>query len=348
MFITGDSSTLASDPHLSSLLDYMFASCHVQSAREYGHLAELNIRSGLVVAAPAPRSRMTDEEDAAFKQATQTKMQAYLATHAVWQASTKLNSHERRLVHILCEELELHHASVDVKVRADTKRQLVVAKTQADLDQFVASLAPKPEPSETAVSLAAATPAATDLPSDHVADASVAAAASAVAADVENGIADNGDNTADNGDSAADDEVLPTASPTTSPIAIQETVSETETQRVLRQRAQRLREEQLAQQDRALLPGAGERAATASKPASSGKKKSKGNGKAKSKPAKAGHRLGGSRPLPSAAGGSDLDALVAAIESGADLPTSKPTGVVDAYIRQGWSSVCEKDCSDLI
>jgi hypothetical protein len=345
--VTGDSSTLASDPYLSSLLDYMFASCYVQSAREYGHLAELNIRSGIVKAAPVLRTRMTDEEDDAFKQATQKKMEAYLATHVVWQASTKLNSHQRRLVHVLCEELQLHHASVDVTVRMDTKRQLVVGKTQAALDQFVLSMT---KPVNEVHSSSGIAPDADnsgeggEVPTSCAEPKTVGetGAKPVLVDDNDNGVtsADSADDNPDNSDGAdrPPAAVVDANAPSDNAAATAEAPVETETQRVMRERAQRLRQEQLAQQDRALLPAAGDRR-SASQPSktagpSGGKKKGK-NGKGKGKPVKAGHRLGGSKLPPSGAGGDDLDALVAAIEAGADLPASKPTGVVDAYIRQG-------------
>eukprot|EP00045_Choanoeca_perplexa_P015425 m.193695 g.193695 ORF g.193695 m.193695 type:complete len:994 (-) comp16983_c0_seq4:1592-4573(-) len=334
VFVTGDSSTLAADPHLSSLLDYMFEFCHVQSAREYGHLPELNIRSGVVAAVPAAPARMTDEEDVAFKQSMQHKIEAYLADHAVWKASTKLNSHQRRLIHILCEELDLHHASVDVHVRTEAKRQLIVGKTQADLDQFIADLTAKSD-----------APASTPASNPQLSEADVAprtdvdvAPHTETSDDTKALVVSSADQNIDSSDAEADMQqttphdhtIVESPEQAAAPPV---PAAETETQRVLRLRAERLRQQQIAKQDQALLPAAGDRtskAAANKRP----KAKSKGKGKKTTPASKSGHRLGGTKARP-AAGEDDLDALVAAIENGAELPAGKPVGVVDTYIRQG-------------
>ncbi|EDQ85325.1 uncharacterized protein MONBRDRAFT_34351 [Monosiga brevicollis MX1] len=373
-FLVGDSRTISAETHLAALTDYLFEFASVSSAREFADLPGVDIvhqsQSAGVKAPSGRRDRSQIEAsrgdpaavsaaaaaaDEAFLADVWPKVESYLGQHAVWQASTKLSSYERRLLHVACEQhgfatMSRDVGKVDPKTGTRAHRQLLIAKTQAALDLF---LNPAPPPKlasdaqqATSIEQATASPSFEDS-EDSLNESSVSSSPSVIDSD------------------ATPAQVKTTAPQTdaavgrTNPAAKEdEDEPETDAQRVLRERAERLAAQRARTEESASLHAAGEgragnkatsRHTAASQSQSQGQGKGKSKSKSKNKGPKeaqskntsgkntSGHRLGGSgRP---AAPATELDDLVAAIEGDGDVTSVQrqhnPRTPAQRYIENG-------------
>ena len=160
--IVGDSSTLQSDKHLSSLVDYMFEHADVRSALEYSDAA--------VVSAPREAVRPTTGQEAkkakslakqessgpTIRDRLRAELQAFVddAGKHEYAFPTTKTARDRALIHQICEDLQLFHLSSG----EGPNRFVTVRKSSFPDPNPVAQASPSSIPSSSALSTSSSAP----------------------------------------------------------------------------------------------------------------------------------------------------------------------------------------------
>jgi ATP-dependent exoDNAse (exonuclease V) beta subunit len=156
LIVVGDSDTVSSDPHLRTLVDYLFEHCEVRTALDYlapgvvgsireepkSHVASAPVLS----AAKAAQIKASQEPSESVRMRLKAVVDEFVKRDNVRRDLRQYcNPRERAIIHEICEELSLFHVSVGKA----QQRYVVVSKVsiQAELDQEEAAQQEKARPS---------------------------------------------------------------------------------------------------------------------------------------------------------------------------------------------------------